>query len=55
MQALYDAIQEDPNLGVMLQAFRSFQTITKYPGSDWSDPGAVQAWWEREGSLIGKS
>lgn len=51
VRALYESIQEDPNLGVVAEAFDSLRGATKYGGDDWSDLKALQSWWNAEGSL----
>ncbi len=45
--ALYQAIQEDPNLFVVAQAFHSFRSLTGYPGQDGFDDEALARWWSR--------
>ncbi len=50
--ALYHAIQDDPNLLVVRQAFESFRTITGYPGAGAFDVEAIERWWSRNGGAI---
>jgi len=51
VRALYESIQEDPNLGVVAEAFESLRGVSKFGGDDWSDMKALQSWWSAEGSL----
>ena len=44
-KALYNTIQDDPNLNVVAQAFRSFQLSTGYPGKNPFDTDSVESWW----------
>lgn len=53
--ALFHAIQDDPNLVVVRQAFQSFQELTGYPGRDFFDADAIDRWWARNSaSFIGQ-
>lgn len=45
--ALFHAIQDDPSLVVVRQAFQSFQELTGYPGRDFFDTDAIDRWWAR--------
>ena len=53
--ALFHAIQDDPNLVVVRQAFLSFQELTGYPGRDFFDADAIDRWWARNSaSFVGQ-
>ncbi len=51
-KALFNTIQDDPNLQVVAQAFSSFQKSTGYPGYDWFDSKAVESWWYQNAPKI---
>jgi len=54
--ALFHAIQDDPNLGVVRQSFQAFQELTGYPGRDFFDSDAIDRWWARNAtSFIGQN
>ncbi|MEO0444561.1 MAG: hypothetical protein AAF191_00650 [Verrucomicrobiota bacterium] len=54
--ALFHAIQDDPNLGVVRQSFQSFQELTGYPGRDPFDARAIDQWWARNAaSFVGQT
>jgi len=55
-RALFDTIQDDPNLEVVKQAFYSFRSATGYPGEDFFDASAVETWWTaNKGSFLGQN
>tara|TARA_R110002096_G_scaffold215310_9_gene403131 strand:+ start:45413 stop:46264 length:852 start_codon:yes stop_codon:yes gene_type:complete len=51
-KALFNTIQDDPNLQVVVQAFSSFCKSTGYPGHDCFDSEAVESWWYQNAPKI---
>ncbi|MEM1297142.1 MAG: hypothetical protein AAGH89_17380 [Verrucomicrobiota bacterium] len=51
-KALFNTIQDDPNLQVVVQAFSSFRKSTGYPGHDCFDSEAVESWWYQNAPKI---
>lgn len=55
-RALYDSIQDDPNLDVVKQAFTSFCGTTGYPGEDFLDTQSVASWWDtHKAGILGQN
>ncbi len=51
-RALYDTIQDDPNLEVVKEAFLAFRSTTGYPGEDFFDAQSVENWWDSNKAAI---
>ncbi len=51
-KALFNTIQDDPNLQVVAQAFTSFRKSTGYPGNDWFNSEEVETWWFQNAPTI---
>lgn len=55
-KALFNTIQDDPNLEVVKQAFAAFRSATDYPGQELFDFKAIDSWWTAsQGGALGQN